>query len=106
MAFIYALFTALLLGPAGWSADAAAPLADGSAPVFGAFALLAVVTVSTALVCAVVRGLAAWILPDSGEARRGSMRRRSDAAPVPPQRDPDAAGKPRPRAPGAVPAAA
>lgn len=105
MAFIYALFTALLLGPAGWTADGA-PVADGAAPALGAFALLAVVTVSTALVCAVVRGLAAWILPDSGEARRGSMRRRSDAAPVPPQRDPDAAGKPRPRAPGAVPAAA
>lgn len=105
MAFIYALFTALLLGPAGWAADGSL-VADGAPPVLGAFALLAVVTVGTALVCAVVRGLTAWFLPDSGEARRGSMRRRSDAAPVPPQRDPDAAGKPRPRAPGAVPAAA
>ncbi|MDA2814128.1 DUF6412 domain-containing protein [Nocardiopsis sp. RSe5-2] len=105
MAFIYALFTALLLGPSGW-APGGAPVTDGSAPLLGAVALLAVVTVSTALACAVVRGLSALFLPDSGEARRGSMRRRSDAAPVPPQRDPDAAGKPRPRAPGAVPVAA
>ncbi|WP_017556269.1 DUF6412 domain-containing protein [Nocardiopsis baichengensis] len=105
MAFIYALFTALLLGPAGAAFDVPG-LSGGSAPELGAFALLAVVAVGTALVCAVVRAPAAWALSDRGEAHRGSMRRRSAAAPVPPQRDPDAAGKPRPRAPGAAPAAA
>ncbi|MFC3998359.1 DUF6412 domain-containing protein [Nocardiopsis sediminis] len=81
-------------------------LTDAAGPITGSFALLALVAVGAALAWIAVRGVAAWPVPDSEGGRADAMRRRSDRAAAPPLRDPDAPGKPRPRAPGAAPTAA
>nr|WP_221308836.1 DUF6412 domain-containing protein [Nocardiopsis mwathae] len=71
----------------------------------GALALLAIVAVGAALSWIAVRGLRAWPPFDGEVGRSRSMLRRSEGLDPPPLRDPDAPGKPRPRAPGAVPVA-
>ena len=71
-------------------------LGSGSLPV-----------VTTAVLAAVLMGLAG-ARPDSGPAARraAGLREKSWSAAFLRQRDPDAAGRPRPRAPSGSPAAA
>lgn len=72
----------------------------------GAVAALAVVAIGAALVWTVLHGIAAWRASDRGSEVRDAMRRRSGRLQVVTLRDPDAPGRTRPRAPGAVPSAA
>ncbi len=73
--------------------------------------------VTTAVLAAVLMGLAAGVLADSARmvraltavpltGRAAGLREKSRSAAFLRQRDPNAAGRPRPRAPSAVPAAA
>lgn len=79
----------------------------GAAPVPNAFALLAVVAVGAALGWMAVRGCVAWPLFDGEATGRGlAMLRRSQRTGPVSLCDPDAPGKPRPRAPGTAPAVA
>ena len=67
---------------------------------------LVVVAVGAALALLALRGTAPWPVGDTATGTAHAMRRRSKKLPVLTLRDPDAAGRPRPRAPGAaVPAA-
>ncbi|CAM4201714.1 hypothetical protein GCM10009799_22920 [Nocardiopsis rhodophaea] len=97
MASVYALFHVLFAGfDELWS------LVPTAAPA-GALAVLALVAVGAALSWISVRGLRAWPPFDDGEVDRSrAMLWRSQRLTPPPLRDPDAPGKPRPRAPGAV----
>ncbi|MFI6575588.1 DUF6412 domain-containing protein [Nocardiopsis sp. NPDC050513] len=73
-------------------------------PLPGAFALLA--AVGAVLALHFLGALAPWPAADSASAVARAMRRRSKRLPVLTLCDPDAAGRPRPRAPGpALPAA-
>ena len=68
--------------------------------------VLVAVAVGTALTWMVLHGTAPWPVGDSATGAGRAMRRRSARLPVLTLRDPDAAGRPRPRAPGqALPAA-
>ncbi|HJE59534.1 MAG TPA: DUF6412 domain-containing protein [Nocardiopsis listeri] len=68
--------------------------------------VLVAVAVGAALTWMVLRGTALWPVGDSATGAGHAMRRRSARLPVLTLRDPDAAGRPRPRAPGrALPAA-
>lgn len=60
------------------------------------------VVVGTAVAWYLAYGPAAVPAGDTTAGRTGAMRRRSDRSPVPALCDPDAAGRPRPRAPGAA----
>ncbi|ASU82083.1 hypothetical protein CDO52_04175 [Nocardiopsis gilva YIM 90087] len=97
MVSLYTLFHVLFAGlDDPWS------LVPTAAPG-GALALLALVAVGAALSWIAVRGLRAWPPLDDGEVDRSrAMLWRSERLTPPPLRDPDAPGKPRPRAPGAV----
>lgn len=53
-----------------------------------------------------VRGLTPWLTGEAAADTARAMRRRSERLPVVTLCNPAAAGKPRPRAPGAVPATA
>lgn len=99
MAAINALLYALLLG----SVDL---LPLSTPPAAGAFAALAIVAIGAALTWMVVRGGRVWPVLDSGPSQGMAMRHRSACTATVAVRDPDAPGKPRPRAPGAAPAAA
>ncbi|MFL1378950.1 MULTISPECIES: DUF6412 domain-containing protein [unclassified Nocardiopsis] len=68
-------------------------------------------TVPVALLFVAVGAAVAWYLAygsaavpagDTTAGRTGAMRRRSERSAIPTLRDPDAAGRPRPRAPGAA----
>lgn len=97
MASLYALFHVLFTG-----FDELWGLALTPAPG-GALALLALVAVGAALSWIAVRGLRSWPSFDDGEVDRSrAMLWRSERLTPPPLRDPDAPGKPRPRAPGTV----
>ncbi|WP_017585879.1 DUF6412 domain-containing protein [Nocardiopsis ganjiahuensis] len=80
--------------------DLPLPGADG-----GALTLL-VVAVGAALALLVLRGTALWPVGDTATGAAHAMRRRSKKLPVLTLCDPDAAGRPRPRAPGTGPSAA
>ncbi|GAA1112165.1 DUF6412 domain-containing protein [Nocardiopsis metallicus] len=67
----------------------------------GALALL-VVAVGVALAWLALRGTALWPAGDTATGAAHAMRRRSKRLPVLALCDPDAAGRPRPRAPGAA----
>ena len=70
----------------------------------GTLALVAVAASCLALY--LVRGLMPWPTGEAAADAARAMRRRSERLPVVTSCAPDAAGKPRPRAPGAVPATA
>ncbi|WP_026116666.1 DUF6412 domain-containing protein [Nocardiopsis valliformis] len=67
----------------------------------GALTLL-VVAVGAALAWLALRGTALWPAGDTATGTAHAMRRRSKKLPVLALCDPDAAGRPRPRAPGAA----
>ncbi len=79
----------LLIGP-GPDALPSAPMA------------LLFVAVGAAVAWYLAYGPAAVPAGDTTAGRTGAMRRRSERSAVPTLRDPDAAGRPRPRAPGAA----
>ncbi|MFD6096146.1 DUF6412 domain-containing protein [Nocardiopsis flavescens] len=60
------------------------------------------VVVGAALAWYTAHGAAAVPAGDTTAGRTGAMRRRSERSAVPALCDPDAAGRPRPRAPGAA----
>ncbi|WP_159944170.1 MULTISPECIES: DUF6412 domain-containing protein [unclassified Nocardiopsis] len=64
--------------------------------------VLVVAAVGTAITWYVLRGTAPRPEGDTAACVGRAMRRRSARLPVLPLRDPDAAGRPRPRAPGAA----
>ncbi|PDP85868.1 hypothetical protein CQJ94_19145 [Glycomyces fuscus] len=70
-------------------------------PVPGSLALL-VAAVGAAVACYVLRGTGPCPAGDTAAGAVRAMRRRSARLPVLTLRDPDAAGRPRPRAPGAA----
>ncbi|MFY7065151.1 DUF6412 domain-containing protein [Nocardiopsis changdeensis] len=74
------------------------PDALPSAPM----ALLFAAVGAAAVVWYLAYGPAAVPAGDTTAGRTGAMRRRSERSAVPTLRDPDAAGRPRPRAPGAA----
>ncbi|WP_067458318.1 DUF6412 domain-containing protein [Actinomadura macra] len=79
----------------------------GSVPGQSTLLALATVTVAGLLVLATVRGAASRRGHRAALARvRTALRERTSRTAFLPQRDPDAAGRPRPRAPGAEMAAA
>ncbi|MFW5420669.1 hypothetical protein J0910_29050 [Nocardiopsis sp. CNT-189] len=104
MALLHALLYTLL--PALLGTDSAPELFTGTAPALGGVALLAVVAVGAALAWAAVRGIATWPPLDGAGPLGDALRRRAERTPVAPAVAPDTPGKPRPRAPGAAPAAA
>ena len=63
---------------------------------------LVVVAVGAALALLALRGTAPWPVGDTATGAASAMRRRSEKLPVLTLCDPDAAGRPRPRAPGAA----
>lgn len=67
----------------------------------GALTLL-VVAVGVAMAWLALRGTALWPVGDTATGAAHAMRRRSKKLPVLTLCDPDAAGRPRPRAPGAA----
>lgn len=71
----------------------------------GTLALVAVAAASC-LALYVLRGLTPWPTGEAAADAARAMRRRSERLQVVTLCDPAAAGKPRPRAPGAVPATA
>lgn len=71
----------------------------------GTIALMAVAAASYLALC-LVRALTPWPTGEAAADAARAMRRRSERLPVVTLCAPDAAGKPRPRAPGTVPAAA
>lgn len=76
----------------------------GSPGPMAAAALAAVALLAAFLVVPARAGRhAAWV---SAQARSAALRRRARGTAFLPQRDPDAAGRPRPRAPARRPAAA
>ncbi|RNL84393.1 DUF6412 domain-containing protein [Halostreptopolyspora alba] len=99
MAAIYAVLHALLLGTFDLSWLSTPPTA-------GTFAVLAVVAISAALTWMVVRGRWTWPVLGNGPPHGVAMRHRSACTATAAVRDPDAPGKPRPRAPGMTLAAA
>jgi hypothetical protein len=76
--------------------DLPLPVADG-----GALTLLTV-AVCAALALLALRGALLWPAGDTATGAAHAMRRRSRKLPVLTLCDPDAAGRPRPRAPGAA----
>ncbi|GAA1117167.1 DUF6412 domain-containing protein [Nocardiopsis composta] len=102
MAVLHTLLYTLL--PALLGTDPAPELFDGTA--LGGVALLAVVAVGAALAWAAVRAIATWPPLDGAGTLGDALRRRAERTPVAPAIAPDTPGKPRPRAPGAAPAAA
>ncbi|WP_017603084.1 DUF6412 domain-containing protein [Nocardiopsis alkaliphila] len=64
--------------------------------------LLLAAAVGTALTWLIMRGMALWPITDQATGTGHAMRRRSARLPVLTLRDPDAAGRPRPRAPGSA----
>ncbi|CAL9506488.1 hypothetical protein SUDANB121_03563 [Nocardiopsis dassonvillei] len=60
------------------------------------------VVVGAALAGYLAYGFSTVPVCDTTAGRAGAMRRRSERSPVPALCDPDAAGRPRPRAPGAA----
>lgn len=92
MHFLIPLFEFLLLG-----ALPTELLAFGTQ---GPALVLVAVAVGAALTWMVLRGTALWPIGDSATGAGRAMRRRSARLPVLTLRDPDAAGRPRPRAPG------
>lgn len=98
MQYLIPLFEFLLLGTLPTEILALGPQ--------GPTLVLVAVAVGTALTWMVLRGTALWPVGDSATGAGHAMRRRSARLPVLTLRDPDAAGRPRPRAPGqALPAA-
>lgn len=98
MHFLLPLLEFLVLGVS--PIEFLTPGAQGPALLFLAVAL------GTALTWLLLRGTALWPITDQATGAGHAMRRRSDRLPVLTLRDPDAAGRPRPRAPGsALPAA-
>lgn len=96
----YALFLAMeFLTLGGLSFDLVAALAPGT---------LTLVAVAAAFYLALylVRGLTPWPTGEAAADAARAMRRRSERLQVVTLCNPAAAGKPRPRAPGAVPATA
>ncbi|WP_397221518.1 DUF6412 domain-containing protein [Nocardiopsis lambiniae] len=89
-ALLTALFEVLFIGPAP-DALPAAPLA------------LLFVAVGAAVVWYLAHGAVPVPVGDTTAGRTDAMRRRSARLAVPALRDPDAAGRPRPRAPGTAP---
>jgi hypothetical protein len=82
-------------------------LAPGGRPGIAVTAVAVAVlvgAVAVGLACAAWLGLAAALIPLTGRA--AALREKSWSAAFLRQRDPDAAGRPRPRAPSAAPAAA
>ncbi|MFD6948810.1 hypothetical protein A6A08_14855 [Nocardiopsis sp. TSRI0078] len=63
---------------------------------------LLLATVGAAVALCVLYGAGPWPAGDTATGAAHAMRRRSARAPVPALRDPDAPGRPRPRAPGAA----
>lgn len=63
---------------------------------------LLVVAVGAALALLALRGTVLWPVGDTATGAAHAMRRRSKKLPVLTLCDPDAAGRPRPRAPGAA----
>ncbi len=98
MNFLLPLFEFLALG--FLPTDLPLPGAGG-----GALTLL-VVAVGAALALLALRGMSLWPVGDTATGAAHAMRRRSRTLPVLSLCDPDAAGRPRPRAPGAAPSAA
>ncbi|WP_116246454.1 DUF6412 domain-containing protein [Nocardiopsis sp. FIRDI 009] len=94
MTLLITVFELLLLGP----------FPTELVPPPGSLALLA--AVGAALALYVLHGLRPRPVRDAATTAARAMRRRSDRLPVPTLRDPDAAGRPRPRAPGAAAPAA
>ena len=100
------LLVAALLDACGYAGGQhAALLARGDS---SGLVLLAAVTLTAVLACAAGAGAriaaAAFAIPLG--RRAAALREKSWRAAFLPQRDPDARGRPRPRAPSAVPAAA
>lgn len=91
MSLLLALFEFLMLG--------AVPVDLLPAP--GSLVLL-VAAVGTAVVWCVLRGTGPAPAGDTATGTALAMRHRSARVPVLALRDPDAAGRPRPRAPGAA----
>ncbi|WP_150240422.1 DUF6412 domain-containing protein [Nocardiopsis quinghaiensis] len=63
---------------------------------------LLLVTVGAAVAWYVLCGAGPWPAGDTATGAAHAMRRKSARLPVPTLRDPDAPGRPRPRAPGAA----
>ena len=83
-----------------------AALLVGDSPLTGSLTVLGLVGVCAALARLTIRPHRARAALDPASSSRSlTIRRHADAAPVPALCDPDARGKPRPRAPGAVAAA-
>ncbi|MFC7326342.1 DUF6412 domain-containing protein [Marinactinospora rubrisoli] len=100
MPICHAVAHVLLLGT---DLDTLLPLGG---PVVGPVTLLAMVAVGAALAWVTVRGGRSRPCADSDvRTRCGAMLRRSERGALLAFRDPDAPGRPRPRAPGAAPAA-
>ncbi|MEU3015782.1 DUF6412 domain-containing protein [Nocardiopsis sp. NPDC007018] len=94
MQYLLPFFEFLALG--FLPADLPLPGVDG-----GAVTLL-VVAVGAALVLLALRRTTLWPVGDTATGTAHAMRRRASKLPVLALCDPDAAGRPRPRAPGAV----
>ncbi len=92
MAAIFTLLNELLLGSFDlW------PLS--MPPSVGGLAVLAVLAVGVVLACVAVRAGRVWRLLSGGSSSSVALRRRSACTAPVAVRDPDAPGKPRPRAP-------
>jgi hypothetical protein len=100
--------SALVYAVLAWAAPAAVGylLADASSPQ--RLAALAVAVVAVAVVGCVAAGttFSCLLAGISFTSRATALREKSWRVAFLPQRDPDAAGRPRPRAPGTAPAAA
>ncbi|MDA8369442.1 MAG: DUF6412 domain-containing protein [Nocardiopsaceae bacterium] len=97
MALVYMLL--------GWLLSGGLWPMTGHDTVAGAFTVLALVAAGSALTWMIVRGVHTRPRIDGDSRRSRAMLLRSERAVAPPLQDPDAPGKPRPRAPGAAPAA-
>lgn len=96
--------TLLLLELLGWLFGTAPELAGGLGGVAGV-GVLAVMAAGTVLV-ALTLARRGFTPPSAGPLSTSSVRWRGERTAFLPLRDPDAAGRPRPRAPSACPRAA
>lgn len=97
MPALLVLFAAVLAGPFGASAEL-----TGSPAGMATIAVVA----AGALLLTLVVALRTVSLPAGGELTASAVRQRTERTGYLPLRDPDAPGRPRPRAPSAPPGAA